>query len=382
MVRHILCKCTAVTVALVFSLTGCRIYSGQSRYENAVNQDVSDNASETAFIDAADTAAEQRASGDVNDGSFDSIFAMDTIIEMHVYGGDEAEALARGRALIKHLDDLWSATDDGSDVYRMNHAVGEPVDIDEETKRLLDYSIDIADETDGAFNPALYPLIRAWGFPTREYRIPYPEEISELLRHTDYRKVKLDGQTAVLPEGTEIEFGAVAKGYTGDMLKETLMRNGVTSAVINLGGNVALIGDSPDGDPWKVEIRSPYGEGNFGSLSASDCHIITSGGYERYFTDENGQVYWHILDPETGYPAESGIISATIVGKDGKMCDALSTAVFVMGLDKAEEYWRTHDGFDMLLVSDDGEIYLTDGIEHSFEQSELSQGAEVHVIRK
>lgn len=129
-------------------------------------------------------------------------------------------------------------------------------------------------------------------------------------------------------------------------------------------------------------IRSPYGEGTIGTLEASDCNIITSGGYERYFTGNDGEIYWHILDPKDGYPADSGIISATIVGAQGKLCDVLSTAVFVMGRERAEEYWKTHGGFEMILVMEDNEIYLTEGLEDSFSLNEYSQGIPVYAIKK
>lgn len=315
-------------------------------------------------------------------GTSHSLFAMDTVITMDVYGGHEAEAIGQAEKQISHLEDLWSVTKEGSEIYELNHSQGTPVKVSKETKNLIAFTLQIADETDGALNPALYPLIQAWGFPTREYRIPEPEEISELLSHTDYKSMKLEDEMVTLPEKMEVDFGAVAKGYTGDLLVESMKKQGVSSAIINLGGNVALIGNSPDGDSWKVGIRSPYGEGIIGTLEASDCHVITSGGYERYFTGEDGTIYWHILDPKSGYPADSGIISATIVGTEGKRCDALSTAVFVMGEKQAEEYWRATGNFEMILVTKDDEIYLTEGLEKTFALSEESQGIPVHVIKK
>lgn len=317
----------------------------------------------------------------VSASASNTFFAMDTVITMEVYGGDADEAVGRGEALIGRLEDMWSVTEAGSQIYELNHSQGSPVSVGEETEALISYTLRMAKETDGALNPAIYPLVQAWGFPTREYRIPEEEEISELLSHTDYREILLEEGTAALPEHMEADFGAVAKGYAGDLVIEAVKECGVSSGIINLGGNVALIGSSPEGENWKVGIRSPFGEGTIGVLEASDCHIITSGGYERYFTGEDGEIYWHILDPETGYPADSGIISATIVGTEGRMCDALSTAVFVMGRERAEEYWKAHGGFEMILVTEDNEIYLTEGLEESFTLNELSRGISVHVVR-
>lgn len=376
----------ASVLLLILFVTGCS--SGQKEAaEISVSESLEgteasvltpvEEAEDSAAVYAEDTK-ESRKDGGISH----SLFAMDTIITMELYDGEEDAAIGQAEKLIGRLEDLWSATKEGSQIYELNHSQGTPVTVSTETEELITYTLHMAEETDGALNPAVYPLIRAWGFPTRAYRIPEAEEITELLAHTDYRKITVEDGTVTLPEGMEVDFGAVAKGYAGDLLMELMKDHGVTSGILNLGGNVALIGNSPEGDPWKVGIRSPYGEGTIGTLEASDCHIITSGGYERYFTGEDGEIYWHILDPEDGYPADSGIISATIVGKEGKLCDALSTAAFVMGLEQAEEYWKTHEGFEMLLVTENDEIYLTEGLENSFTLNEYSQGVPVHVVRK
>lgn len=165
------------------------------------------------------------------------------------------------------------------------------------------------------------------------------------------------------------------------MITETMRAYGVQSGIMNLGGNVALIGKNPDGNLWKVGIRSPYGEGTIGILEAEDCHIITSGGYERYFIGENGNLYWHILDPEDGMPADSGMISVSVIGDQGRMCDVLSTALFVMGLDRAQEYWRTHEGFEMILITEENEVYVTEGIRNQFQLNEASMGIPVYTIK-
>ena len=362
-------------------LTGC-----------GVTQEKSETVKETCskVETAVETTAEPATQSTIeatpeSSGLSHTLFAMDTVITMDVYDGQKETATDQSEMLIRHLEDLWSATKEGSEIYELNHSPGKPVTVSEETKNLISFTLGIADETDGALNPAIYPLVQAWGFPTRNYRIPDPDEISELLKYMDCKSIAIEdgiATTVTLPEGMEVDFGAVAKGYTGDLLTETMKEQGVTSAMINLGGNVDLVGNSPDGDPWKVGIRSPYGEGTIGTLLASDCHVITSGGYERYFTGDDGTIYWHILDPKSGYPADSGIISATIVGKEGKLCDALSTAVFVMGLARAEKYWKSAGDFEMILVTENNEIYLTEGLEETFIPGELSQGIPIHIIKK
>jgi Membrane-associated lipoprotein involved in thiamine biosynthesis len=311
-----------------------------------------------------------------------TFLAMDTVISMEIYGDHKEEAVKKSVDQINSLEALWSVTREGSQVYELNHHQGSPVKVSKETAELISFALEMERETEGALNPALYPIVKAWGFTTREYQIPDKQKLQRLLEHTDFQKLQIEEGTVTLPEQMEIDFGAIAKGYTGDLVVETMKKYGITSGIVNLGGNVALIGNAPDGKPWRTGIRSPYGEGTIGVLEAGDCHIITSGGYERYFTGEDGTVYWHILNPETGCPADSGIISATIVGTEGKRCDALSTAVFVMGLEKAEAYWRTHEGIEMILVTEDNQIYLTEGLDGRFALNEMSQGIPVHVIKK
>ena len=164
------------------------------------------------------------------------------------------------------------------------------------------------------------------------------------------------GGEAALPDGYMVDLGAVAKGYLGDKLAEMLKDDGVTSALLDLGGNIRAVGEKPDGSPWRIAVRDPAGEGVIGTLPLRDETAATSGGYERYFVDEDGEIRWHIIDPATGYPAKAGLISVTVIGKDGLRCDGLSTALFVMGREKSVSFWRERRDFEMILVTDDGVI--------------------------
>lgn len=168
----------------------------------------------------------------------------------------------------------------------------------------------------------------------------------------------------------ELDLGAVGKGYAGDLVAETLEDYDIESAILSLGGNIQAVGSRPDGSNWRIGIRAPWEDGHLGVLRISDAAVVTSGGYENYFEDEDGNIYWHILDPSTGRPAESGVQSVTIVGDEGRMCDALSTALFVMGAQGAEDYWKANGGFDMIIVTDDGEILITEGIAGDFTLSD------------
>lgn len=165
------------------------------------------------------------------------------------------------------------------------------------------------------------------------------------------------------------------------MVIQLLRERGVTSAIINLGGNVQTIGTKPDGTRWRIGVKAPNAEDNFAILEVVDSAVVTSGGYERYFTDETGKVYWHILDPSTGKPADRGLSSVTIVGPEGRMCDSLSTALFVMGVEEAAAYWRKKGGFEMILYTQDNTILITEGLVDSFTLRDAFAQLPVTVIR-
>lgn len=306
--------------------------------------------------------------------------AMGTYMNFTAYGDGADAALSAASEHVTQLESLWSTTDAGSEIYAVNHSGGQPVQLSAETAELLRFTLEMARQTGGALDPTIYPLVNAWGFITREYRVPSEEEIRELLPLIGYERVDLADRTVTLPQGMQLDLGAVGKGYTGDLLAGLLREQGVTSALLDIGGNIQLVGGRPDGAKWRLGIRNPFGEGSYGILEAEDCAVVTSGGYERYFTAGDGTTYGHILDPATGYPAESGLASVTIVAPQGRVGDALSTAIFVMGLDAGAEYWRTHGGFDMLLMTQDGQIYLTKGIEADFTPADDFSGREIHVI--
>ena len=183
------------------------------------------------------------------------------------------------------------------------------------------------------------------------------------------------------PDGMELDLGAVAKGYTGDRVMERFRAAGVTSAIISLGGNVQALGTKPDGSLWQVAVQDPEGSGYAAVLSVADKAVITSGGYERYF-EEDGKIYWHIIDPATGRPAENGLESVTIAADSGVLADGLSTALFVMGANKAAEYWRTNGGFDFILIDDGGTVTITEGLEDCFSLYGDWEDHELQVIRR
>ena len=310
-----------------------------------------------------------------------SLFAMNTYMTFTAYGKNAAEALDMALEQVEEAEALWSVTDQNSEIYQANHSGGQPVTVSDETAQLVSFALDMAEQTDGAVDPTIYPVLSAWGFTTQSKQVPEEGQIVSLLQNVDYGRISLEGDRLTVPDGMQLDMGAVGKGYAGDLVIEVLKEYGVESALINLGGNVQAIGSRPDGNDWRLGIRAPWEEGNLGVLRISDAAVVTSGGYENYFEDEEGNIYWHILDPSTGYPADGGLQAVTIIGEEGKLCDALSTALFVMGEDGAVEYWRANGGFDMLLVTEDGEIILTEGIAGQFTLNE-NRTEQIRVIER
>lgn len=290
-----------------------------------------------------------------------TIFAMDTVMEMTVYGD---ETLLEGaEELVLDMEGRLSVTDSNSEIAALNRSGGGNVSPD--TGILIEWALTLCENTGGALDITVYPVVQAWGFTTEEYQVPDEEELSAVLERVGYQKVRLDDDTVTLAPGMEIDLGSMAKGWAGDKILELFRRKGVGSALLNLGGNVQALGMKPDGSPWRVAVRDPSGGGYAGALEIADKAAITSGGYQRFF-EEDGRRYHHIIDPGSGYPVDNGMLSVTVVGDEGVVCDGLSTALFVMGLDRAVEFWKAGRDFEAIFITDEG-ITITDGLKDCFE---------------
>ena len=308
-----------------------------------------------------------------------SFLAMDTAMDLTIYGGADLPGQVQG--LIADLEGQLSVTDPDSQIYAVN-ARGSGT-LTDRADTLMGQALDLCRRTGGALDLSIYPIVRAWGFTTGSYQVPDEAEIQALLPLVDYRKIQYDAATGTvtLPEGMEIDLGSVAKGYAGQLAAQMLREHGVQSALLNLGGNVQTVGTKPDGSPWQIGIKDPQGEDAMMVLSVEDQAVVTSGGYERYF-EQDGQTYWHIMDPSTGHPADSGLISVTIVGDEGVVCDGLSTALFVMGLEKAADLWAQSGDFEAVFVTASGEVYITEGLRDRFALTEQYADTPVSVIER
>ena len=312
------------------------------------------------------------------------IFAMDTLMTLEAYGKNSQEAISAAEQEINRLDGLFSRTNEKSEISAVNSAAGQsPAAVSEDTFEIIQAAIEMSELTGGAFDITVAPIVDAWGFITEDYTVPSRETLDGLLPLVGSGRISLDEESSsvYLDAGTEIDLGGIAKGYASDRIHEILAEYGVSSAIIALGGNVYAIGSKPDGSKWRVAVRDPNDENSFiGIASVSDTSVITSGSYERYF-ESDGVRYHHIIDPETGCPAEKGLRSVTIITKNGAMGDALSTALFVMGLDEAVEFWRGRDDFEAIFVTSGGAVFATEGIAGSF-AFDSSGGYEYSVIER
>lgn len=320
------------------------------------------------------------------------VIAMDTAMLITTYGERSPAAAYAAEDVIRDLEKQLSRTIETSDVSRLNAAGGEAVTVGADMFHLLDCAEFFRQQTGGAFDITVAPLVAAWGFAGgEEHRVPTAEEIGRLLPLVDGSTVRY---TSEVPEGEEgavysaslgpgqaVDLGAIAKGYAADKIAEVLQEYEVPRANINLGGNVLAWGDRPDGTPWRVGVRDPARPDDpnalTGVLELTSAFAVTSGDYQRYF-EEGGKRYHHIIDPATGRPADSGLTSVTVTadcgGGSGAMCDALSTALFVMGEERALDFWRGWSGtpFQLVLVTEDGRVAVTQGLADCFTLEEAS----------
>ena len=293
-------------------------------------------------------------------GETRTVYTMDTVMNLTAYGESASAALDAAEETLRTLDAKLDRHDETSTVSALNR---DGTVEDAELAQLTDIAQTIGALSGGAFDPTVAPVMDAWDFTGDAPRVPSDEELSALLAHVGLEKLSVDGNTIALSDGAQLDLGGIAKGYAAGHVRTILREAGVTSAIISLGGNVAAVGKKPDGSAWTVGLQDPdRPEAYFGTVSIEDACVVTSGAYQRYF-EENGVCYHHILDPHTGCPAESGVKSVSVVAQDDTLADALSTALFVMGLDAGAEFQKSSGlAFEAVFVTDDNTVWITPGL--------------------
>lgn len=302
------------------------------------------------------------------------VIAMDTAMIFTAYGVNSTKATYAAEEEAYRLEALLSRTDGESPVARLNSQ--GTAEVDAELWDLIETAMDYTAATGGAFDITVAPVLLAWGFTTDEYHVPSQAELDALLPLVGTEHIRCLGEnadgtvTVELDPGTQIDLGAIGKGYASDRVAAIFREYEIPRGLLRLGGSVLALGDRPDGAAWRVGIQDPRDPDSADAFAAvlnlTDAYAVTSGSYQRYF-EQDGKTYHHIIDPATGYPAESGLTSVTVVADsadgNGTLCDALSTALFVMGEEKALDFWRS-GAYDiqLVLVTEDGRVVVTDGL--------------------
>lgn len=340
-----------------------------------------------------------------------SEFVLGTVCSINLYEDGSAELYGKLFARLRELNDIFNNYSDSSEISRVNReAAATPVAVSQDFYLVLKTALDFARLTGGAFDPTVGPLVKLWGFG-KTPRVPSQEEIEAAQKLVGWQCVALqeraqtedaggqksaDNQNAsgeresftdqegaasidngsqdqnpaagptvrFTKSGVRLDLGAIAKGYAADCLVDILRERGVKRASLSLGGNVYVYGKKPGGSLWSVAIRDPSKPGqNAFILKTRDATVVTSGAYERFF-EQDGKTYGHILDPATGFPAKSGLESVTIVSHNSMVADALSTSLFVLGMEKIPEIKKSAlaGGFECVLVDASGKAYASKGL--------------------
>ncbi|TCD46239.1 FAD:protein FMN transferase [Streptococcus sp. X16XC17] len=297
-----------------------------------------------------------------------------TVVQLSIYHENQEETMDGAIALIKELEMLLAPTGEDSDVYKINQAAGkEAVKVDPRTFELIKAAQERAKSSDGRFDISIGIVNQLWKIGSEDARVPAPSEIETALPFVDYKKIQLDekNQTVYVETGMALELGAISKGYIADQVKAFLASKGVTTAIINLGGNVVVMGTSPNNENgWKVGVQGPDETrgATVGSVYQTNRSIVTSGIYER-FLEVDGKIYHHILNPQTGYPVENDISGVTVFTDTSTEGDGLSTALFTYGIEEGLKYVNSQDGIEAVFIDKEHGVHLSDGLKDSFELS-------------
>ena len=307
------------------------------------------------------------------------LFALDTYITFTVSDGERSKAAVEAaKNRIREIEERMSATRPDSDISRINENAGrQPVKVNPDTFFVIQKALEYAALSDGSFDISMRPVSVLWDITGENPRVPSPEEIERALALVDYRKIRLDEQETTVyleEEGMAIDLGGIAKGYAGDEAVRILKEYGVKNGLINLGGNIVAVNGKADGSPWHIGIQNPREEDDeqkrkhVAIIDTSGDAIVTSGDYERYmveYYEQTGIRYHHIFDPETGYPAKNGVISVSIVTESSIDADALSTSVFVMGVEIGLKLINRLEDVDAMIITEDKSIYFSEGFKDS-----------------
>ena len=290
----------------------------------------------------------------------DTLF--DTVISVRILDPADQDVLDGCKKLCQDYDALFSKTNEDSEIYKINHAKGEAVEVSEDTLKLIKTGLYYSDLSNGLFDITIGPVSKLWDFKAEKPSVPSSKSISKAIRHVDYKKVIIDGNTVRLEDRkASLDVGAIAKGYIADRIKDYLKENGIRHAIIDLGGNILTLGTKTDGSKYNIGIQRPFDEAGspITSVKVADQSVVTTGVYERYF-EVDGKKYHHILSPTRGQPCKNSLYSVTIITDSSLTADALSTACFLMGYKKGMRLINQLENVDAVFITKDFELHFSD----------------------
>lgn len=298
-------------------------------------------------------------------------YALGTVLQFKVFGKRAEAAITAAMNKINEIDDKMSVFKEYSELSAINKNAGQKaVKVSEDTFFVLKKAIKYSELSEGAFDVTIRPIVGLWGVQTKHPTIPEEQKLKQDTKLVNYKDIVLNEaeKTAYLKNvGQALDVGAIAKGYATDKAKEIVVKHKIKNAILDLGGNVYAVGSKVNGELWSIGIQDPKSDtGDYiGTIGIKNKSVVTSGNYERFF-EKDGKKFHHIMNPSTGKPSENGIISTTIVSEDSIDGDALSTCVYVLGIEKGLELLKSTKGVEAIIITEDKKIYLTSGIKDSF----------------
>ncbi|GFP77755.1 FAD:protein FMN transferase [Clostridium fungisolvens] len=294
-------------------------------------------------------------------------YGLGTIIHLRATGRGAEKAIAEAITRVNDIDDKMSAFKESSEIKRINAKAGSSYEIvSRDTYDVIEKAVRYSEVLEGAFDPTIRPLVELWNSNGKKNKIPEKEKIAEKMQLINYKDIILDKinySVKLRKYDQKLDLGGIAKGYAADEVRNIFKKCRVKSGLIDLGGNIYALGNKENGSPWTVGIQDPFkSRGNYVmTINVADKSVVTSGDYEKYF-DIGGNKYHHILDVRTGFPAESEIVSSTIISDNSIDGDGLSTGIFILGVEKSLKILETVDGIDGIFITKDKKIYATEGI--------------------
>lgn len=299
-------------------------------------------------------------------------YALGTLINLKAYGNNAQKAIDEALERLNDIDDKMSAFKENSEISKITLVAGRSMEfVSDDTYFVVKKAIEYSRILEGTFDPTIRPLVKLWSIGTKEERIPEEAEIKEVKNLVNYKDVILDesNKSIMLKQKDQaLDVGGIAKGFAADEVRDIFIQNKIKSALIDLGGNIFALGSKEHNKPWKVGIQNPFkprGE-SIAVLSIKNKSVVTSGNYERYFM-KYGKRFHHIINPRTGYPSESQIISATIISDNSIDGDGLSTGIYILGVDKSLSIIEAIEDVDAILVTEDKNVYVTSGAKNIVE---------------